>query len=285
MAKYNEKISDSSIWITATPSPAAMSLPFYITESGFFSAEREYIVERSEHDSYLLLFTSGGRGEIITGENSFMIEKNQAAVINCRKYHKYHSAGSEWNFFWIHFNGASAETLFSLLYNSREYGIALTDPELFRSQAEILLANAASPDISANIAVSAAIHELFAMLIGSAVSSERGSRRNAHEDDIAAAVEYIKAHYSLSITVDDIISGLHISKYHFIRLFSRIMGVTPYSYLTSYRINISKKLLRTTEMSVAEISEKCGFTDTSNFISQFKKRTGQKPTQYRRDFS
>jgi len=43
--------------------------------------------------------------------------------------------------------------------------------------------------------------------------------------------------------------------------------------------------LRTTNKSIAEISEECGFLDTSNFISQFKKNTNQKPTDYRRDFT
>lgn len=64
-----------------------------------------------------------------------------------------------------------------------------------------------------------------------------------------------------------------------------MMGVTPYSYLTNYRINRSKELLRSTSMSITDISEECGFLDPGNFIAQFKKRTGMRPLQYRRDFS
>lgn len=82
----------------------------------------------------------------------------------------------------------------------------------------------------------------------------------------------------------DMIQDIHISKYHFIRIFSRVMGATPYSYLMNYRINMSKKFLHATDMPVSEIAEKCGFLDTSNFITQFKKHTGQRPLQYRKDF-
>lgn len=52
----------------------------------------------------------------------------------------------------------------------------------------------------------------------------------------------------------------------------------------NYRINRSKILLRSTNKSIAEIAEACGFSDTSNFISQFKKHTGIRPTHYRKDF-
>ena len=55
MSKYEEKITDNSLWYTATPTPLTLTLPFYITEAGHFRAEADYKVERDEHDSYLLL--------------------------------------------------------------------------------------------------------------------------------------------------------------------------------------------------------------------------------------
>lgn len=104
-------------------------------------------------------------------------------------------------------------------------------------------------------------------------------------DDILTVIKFIESNYSKPITVDDMIKNIHVSKYHFIRRFRRAMGITPYSYLTNYRINMSKMLLRSTDQTVAKIAESCGFPDTSNFIEHFKKHTGEKPLQYRRDFS
>ena len=51
MSKYEEKITDNSLWYTATPTPLTLTLPFYITEAGHFRAEADYKVERDEHDS------------------------------------------------------------------------------------------------------------------------------------------------------------------------------------------------------------------------------------------
>ncbi len=101
---------------------------------------------------------------------------------------------------------------------------------------------------------------------------------------MAAAVEYIRAHYAEPITVDDMLRALPLSKYYFIRTFRRVMGTTPYSYLTVYRINHAKVLLRSTRQSIEQIAEDCGFRDASNFIAHFKKCIGQTPAAYRRDF-
>ncbi|MGN0106599.1 MAG: helix-turn-helix domain-containing protein [Hominilimicola sp.] len=53
----------------------------------------------------------------------------------------------------------------------------------------------------------------------------------------------------------------------------------------NYRINCSKILLRTENISVGEIAGRTGFADVSNFIIQFKKQTGQKPMDYRKRFA
>ncbi len=63
MSKYEEKITDNSLWYTATPTPLTLTLPFYISEAGHFRAEADYKVERDELfgvtsiDFSFLLFT------------------------------------------------------------------------------------------------------------------------------------------------------------------------------------------------------------------------------------
>lgn len=285
MKKSSERISNNSIWLSATPSPLAMALPFYIIEAGHFCAEPDYEVERSSHDSFLLLYTVGGCGQAKTGSRSFTLDEGQAAVIDCHKYHSYSPRSGVWDFFWVHFKGISVHTMLDILYPAGEDSITLKDCSAFGSRLAEILAHTGTADISGSISLSSAIHELFCMLINSAMANEQGIRKSDYNKDIEAAVNFIKTNYAASISIDDMIHELHVSKYHFIRLFNRTMGVTPYSYLTAFRINMAKTLLRTTDKAVSAIAEECGFLDTSNFISQFKKRTGQKPTEYRNDFS
>ena len=84
------------------------------------------------------------------------------------------------------------------------------------------------------------------------------------------------------LTVEDIAAAMFISKYHFIHIFTEIMGVSPYSYLLNMRVNKVKQMLVTTDEGLSAIAERTGFCDGKNMIRAFKKQTGQTPGQVRR---
>lgn len=284
MKTYQEKISNDSLWITATPTPTGRTLPFYITEAGHFMAEKNYLTERNHHDSFLFLYTINGRGTIITANNKILLPKNHAIVINCHHYHKYYSTSNKWEFMWIHFNGNAVYSFFDILYPTEIWAIKILPSQDVMTKTSTLIHQAQLSNVTGVIEQSAAIHQLLNILITAALTNEQENQKRVYDKDIEQAIKFIHEKYAQPITIDDIISEIHISKYHFIRLFKRAMGVTLYSYLMNYRINVSKTLLRTTTKSITEIALACGFHDPSNFITQFVKRTGQKPTQYRRDF-
>ena len=284
MGKYNEKIADDSLWITATPSPVAQSLPFYAVEAGHFHGQRGYLVERQHHDSYLLLFTLTGQGKVRTGETELLLGEGQAVVMDCHQYHRYGAEGDSWEFVWIHFRGSAAPAFWQILYPGEISGIMVHDRTVFREKLSAILVQASRNDTGGVTELSLKMHELYHMLILSVLEGRQGRQREEYNEYISRAVAFMEGHYEENITIEDILQGIPVSKYHFIRMFSRAMGIAPYSYLTAYRINRSKELLRTTDLPVAEIAAVCGFQDTSNFIAQFRKRTGQKPLQYRRDF-
>jgi len=285
MHQYRLDISENSVWNTATPTTAACTFPFYITEAGIFYARRHYFTTRSDNDSFMLLYTLSGSG-IMKTENSVMQLSPQSAVmIDCRKFHSYHSNDDQWNFLWMHINGDAVPKLFEMLYPSEVHAVFVSNAHEFEELMQSLIYEINSNDILSAARISLGVHNIFNCLIHSDLKSVERTQKGNHSDDIDRVISFIKNNYSSMITIDDMLKDIHISKYHFIRLFKRVMGVTPYSYLMNYRINRSKILLRTTKYSIADIAAQCGFADTSNFIVQFKKHTGQKPTHYRHNFS
>ena len=286
MKKYEESISNDSIWITATPTPLARTLPFYITETGHFIADFDYKTKRDTHDSFLLLYTVSGQGNGRTGNTFFTLTPGHAVIIDCHISHEYYSHTDKWEFLWMHFNGAGVQPLFGIMYpDNSVHPVRVNRFHEFEYALAGIIDKTSENGVADCIDVSLKVHSLFNALCISAFENENTGKNPEPSGDIQAVVDFIKNNYSSSVTIDDMISGIHVSKYHFIRRFRRIMGITPYSYLTNYRINVSKTLLRTTDKTVSDIAEACGFLDTSNFITQFKKHTGQKPLQYRHDFS
>lgn len=280
-----KNISDESIWITSTPSTTTRLLPFYIMEIGHFFSNSNYSVKREYHDSYLLIFTLKGSGCIHTNNTSYNLTSNTCTIIDCHSPHEYYSTSKLWDFFWIHFDGNSITHIINLINTSSVQFTNIDITSEFNHILSELLALTKRNDIISNFEISTHLHTLINIYIKSLYSNESEQENTNISKYIDTAVKYIHTYYPFSITIDDIIEDIGISKYHFIRCFKKKMGITPYNYLTNYRINIAKILLRTTDKSVSTIAEECGFLDTSNFIVQFKKYTNIRPTEYRYNFN
>lgn len=281
MKKYNEKISDRSVWTAATPTELAKTLPFYFTEAGHFIAEKDYMVKREMHDSFLMIYTIKGQGFLRTNDIQINLQPQNAVIIDCHLPHEYHSVSEEWEFLWIHFAGSAAASLFNIIYTANEVcAVHINSSYDFEQRVKKLLNKSGISDIVGYNDISAQLHIILNMICASGMKHPQ-----IPNDDINMVIDFIENNYYDQITIDDMTKNTHISKYHFIRLFRRAMGITPYQYLMNYRINVSKTLLRTTNKSVTQIAELCGFLDASNFTSKFKKHTGQRPLEYRRDFS
>lgn len=95
-------------------------------------------------------------------------------------------------------------------------------------------------------------------------------------------VHYINGHYAEDITLDRISQMVELSRTYVCGLFKKEMGINITSYITNYRIEKARELLRDTNMKSYEIAEKVGFIDESYFSRTFKKVTGQSPNAYRK---
>lgn len=99
---------------------------------------------------------------------------------------------------------------------------------------------------------------------------------------IGSAIEYINKNYHKKIVLEDLATRVHYSQYHFIRLFQKETGKTPFAYLTGIRIAKAKFLLSGTAKTITDICYKCGFQNSSHFANFFKSNTGMSPSEYRR---
>ncbi|MDQ0341005.1 YesN/AraC family two-component response regulator [Caldalkalibacillus uzonensis] len=102
---------------------------------------------------------------------------------------------------------------------------------------------------------------------------------------IKTAIHYIQAHYSEPITLNELADKVYLSPSHFSRLFKEETGTTFVEYLTSYRIEKSKSLLKMTSLPIEVIANNIGFTSASYFATTFKRIEGMKPSEYRKLFS
>lgn len=96
--------------------------------------------------------------------------------------------------------------------------------------------------------------------------------------------DYLKANYCKAVTLDGLSAMAGLSKYHFLRSFTREKGISPYSYLVTLRIGGAKKLLEN-GVPPLEAAMQTGFSDQSHFTNFFKRFIGLTPKQYMRIFA
>ena len=102
------------------------------------------------------------------------------------------------------------------------------------------------------------------------------------QNQIKTMLSYIHRNYSEKITLADIAAEASISTRKANRIFQEVIHQTPFEYLMHYRLNQARGLLEKSDLSITEISYRCGFTDSTYMGKQFRKAYGKTPMEYRR---
>ena len=92
---------------------------------------------------------------------------------------------------------------------------------------------------------------------------------------------YIAENYAHNISLDTLAHIAGMNPRYFCRYFRSMTERTPIDYLNYYRVECASYFLTTSDMTVAEIAQHCGYNDSSFFIKQFRRYKGTTPRQYR----
>lgn len=103
------------------------------------------------------------------------------------------------------------------------------------------------------------------------------------EAQLDRILEFVEAHLEADLSVEDLAKVLGLSRFHFSRIFKTTTSQSPYQFLMERRIRRSRDLLRSTNLSVAEIARQCGFRSVPQFEEAFRRTMGARPSRYRAD--
>lgn len=98
---------------------------------------------------------------------------------------------------------------------------------------------------------------------------------------IKQMIGYIQAHFPEKLTLEGIAAQANISRNSCLNCFRRVLGLSPMEYVIDQRLESAQHWLISSDMTVAEIANACGFGDASYFGKVFRRRLGLTPSQYR----
>lgn len=272
--------SQNSIRHIATPSPIAKSCFFYIQEIGYFQTLYSYFTERSNLNSFLLIYTKSGNGKLRYQGKDYVLSKGQLFFIDCMNHHYYETDSNNlWEINWVHFSGSTSKGHYDYFASLSSPVVSLEQNSQIPFLLEEMLRLHQSKDLNKEILSSQYLHTIMTELL-----LHLHTQQDLHTvpDSIREIQSFIEHHFSEDITLDLIAHSVSMSKFHMSKLFKKHTGYSPIDYLISLRISYAKELLHFTDKSINEIAENIGIENVSHFINLFKSREDMTPLAYRK---
>jgi LacI family transcriptional regulator len=103
------------------------------------------------------------------------------------------------------------------------------------------------------------------------------------DPDVATAMRFIREHACEGIGVDDVLSHVAVSRSVLQRRFRNLLGRSIHAMIASVRLERAKQLLLETDLPLAVIAKRAGYTHGEYLCSAFRQATGFPPGTYRRE--
>ncbi len=244
----------------------------------------------SHTHSYTEFFVcTAGEIAIDTENGTVNLGENDAAIIPAGVNH--HKVGAEDGSVWesVGFSVVKRSVKQNFdLYKVLKPLCAVKEPRVYRNIPEICKKVCEFHTMGSNNTKNLAV--LWLVPILACLSENEGEKKapdtaaSTHMPDIfriAWLEDLIETRYSEPLTSKTVAELLHISPRHLSRVVKKRYGKTLHEVIVEKRIDIAAKLLLTTSLSANMVSQKVGFSTSTVFYNEFRKRFDVTPAEYR----
>lgn len=205
----------------------------------------------------------------------FLIEPNQLV-------HYFADHDTPWEYMWIEFDGIKAKEYLS------EAGISQSSPVYYPTSEEgrknlfdKLRYLVDHPHILP-AEIIGYTYLFFGTLIQSSRNAKKLPKNNIQDFYIQSTVDFIENHYMEEISVEDMALNLGLNRSYFSKIFKKGTHKSPQDFLIQYRINKACELLRSTRLSITQISHLVGYNNQFHFTRAFKNIMNLPPQEWRK---
>ena len=254
-------------------------LPFYL--SGIGRTEPEFHVKRDKGlTSHQLLFTAKGSGVLRVGEKRYILEKNSLLYLPPALPHEYYPAQYDWTTCWMVFRGDKLADIMQNMGFEGEMIAAGADISAFQKIFERIL-SLASDNLHNSEKCSLLIYN--AVLTAKGIFDGRSADGSTGSDIVDEAVRYINEHSGADITLGELSDLSGVSPQYFGRVFRQRLDMRPMEYVARVKVSKAKTMLLDSDIPVAELSQRLGYTSPTYFGIVFRKYEGVSPSEFRKN--
>lgn len=115
----------------------------------------------------------------------------------------------------------------------------------------------------------------------SELEMSRLGTQESHLLAVERVVRVLKSQVQDVLSLEDMADIACLSPYYFSRVFHNIIGIPPGEFLATLRLDLAKRLLLTTSLSVTDICFEVGYSSLGSFTTRFTQLVGTSPRQLR----
>lgn len=112
----------------------------------------------------------------------------------------------------------------------------------------------------------------------------RKKKRKSYDAGIRASLEYINRNYRNNVKLGEVAEYIGMSESYFSRYFKKVMGEGFSEYLNKVRVEKAKEVLQDKKITMQEVAELVGYSNSAYFTQIFKNLTGISPKMYQKQF-
>jgi AraC family transcriptional regulator len=236
-------------------------------------------LKRGTSPFLVIQHTLAGEGRLDFAGRTYRLTTGQTMVLTMPHAHRYWlERGGHWDYFWMVLNGREALRLAREIIDA--IGPVLSPPGAVVDRlAGACLTLIETSDIAAGHA-SAAGYSAMAALHDAAFQATVSPAASLPVP-IARVLTLVDVDLAANLQVDRLAETAGMSRAHFVRQFSAVMGMPPSDFVLERRLERIERLLLATDMSVVAIAAAVGFADANYLAKAFRRRRGMAPLEFR----
>jgi AraC family transcriptional regulator len=115
------------------------------------------------------------------------------------------------------------------------------------------------------------------------LADEENRSVSISDQRLARVMEYMQVNYARSLSIEDLSHEAGISKFHFVTVFRKKVGLTPHRYLTDLRLNQAASLLQKSRSTIEQVARACGYGHAAQFTTAFTRYFDKTPSFFRKE--
>ncbi|HCC00178.1 MAG TPA: hypothetical protein DEP42_03000 [Ruminococcaceae bacterium] len=252
--------------------------PGWFVRAGLSQAKPNFHISPKHFSYHYLIFILEGEGSLLQGKKSFHLSPNDLFCLFPQTAQEYcTSPDFPIHSMWIALDGGYVRQLLSSV------GLRPQTPYLSKAMTVNIrqwikeffewYRNTNTQDTDCTRM--SRFYQLFGLL------EKETLPRYIEKPWVQQASEYMRAHYTESITVNSVAQHFHLGRSFFSKKFSAYHKISPGKFLKKLKIEEAKRLLIETDYCIAEIALMVGYADLYSFSKEFKKSFGFPPSHFR----